>query len=220
MNKGELLAALSQAVIRGEVDVVRELAVEASEREMDPLEAIDKALMPGIREVGDRFGREDAYLPELMRSANAMLAGLEILEPIIAAHGQQRQFIGSVLIGTVEGDVHNIGKDIVISVYKANGFDVTDLGVNVPSTVFVEKVTEMKPDILGLSALMTTTLLIQRDVIRMLAEAKIREKVIVLVGGAPVTTQWAEEIGADGTAPDAVSAAKLSTQLLMGRPSA
>lgn len=216
MDSSELLSELAEAVTEGRSERVQDLTRQGLGMQLDPLEMITQAMTPAVQAVGDRFGRGEAWLPELVMAGNAIMAGLGILEPVMSARGNDQRFLGTILIGTVAGDVHAIGKDIVATLCRANGFSVIDLGVDIPSKVFVGKVAELKPDILGLSALMTTTMLKQEEIIDMLQEAGIRDSVKVLVGGAPVTEAWADEIGANGYAPDAVSAVDLCLRLMEG----
>lgn len=214
MDSAEFLSELAKAVAEGRSERVQDLVKHGLDMQLSPLEMITKAMTPAVQAVGDRFGRGEAWLPELVMAGNAIIAGLEILEPVMSASGNEQRFLGSILIGTVAGDVHTIGKDIVSSLCRANGFSVIDLGVDVPSNTILEKVAELKPNILGLSALMTTTMLKQKEAIDMLREAGMRDKVKVLVGGAPVTAAWAQEIGADGYAADAVNAVNLCRRLV------
>jgi len=214
VEQSEILTEVAKAVTEGQAEQVRELAKRGLEMQMDPLEIINVAMTPAVQAIGDQFGRGEAWLPQLVLAGNALMAGLEILEPVLAEQGTAQSFVGTVLMATVSGDVHTIGKDMVITLCKANGFSVVDLGVDVPSSVILEKVADLKPDILGLSALMTTTMLKQEEVIDRLQEAGIRDRVKVLVGGAPATEAWAEEIGADGYAADAAAAANLCLGLM------
>lgn len=209
-----ILEGLGEAVKSFDEEDARRLAQEAVERGIDPVEALEEGLAKALREVGDRFGRGEAFITELIAAAQAMEAGAEILNKEIARRGASRRAVGRFLIGTVEGDIHSIGKNIVVTMLQAAGFEVFDLGVDVPTGVFVEKVRELKPDILGLSALMTTTMMKQREVIEVLKEAGLRSDVRVIVGGAPVTEEWVEEIGADACGLDAGSAVKVALRLI------
>jgi corrinoid protein of di/trimethylamine methyltransferase len=214
VEQSEILTEVAKAVTEGQAERVRGLAKCGLEMQLDPLEIINEAMTPAVQGIGDQFGQGEAWLPQLVMAGNAMMAGLEILEPALAVQGTARRFVGTMVMATVSGDVHTIGKDMVITLCKANGFSVVDLGVDVSSSVILEKVAELEPDILGLSALMTTTMLKQKEVIDMLQEAGIRDKARVLVGGAPTTEAWAEEIGADGYAADAAAAADLCLRLM------
>lgn len=213
MEQSEILTEVAKAVTEGQAERIQKLAERGLEMQLDPLEIITKAMTPAVRAIGDQFARGEAWLPQLVMAGNAMMAGLEVLEPVMLAQNQEQSFVGSIIMATVAGDVHTIGKDMVVTLCKANGFSVVDLGVNVPSNVILEKVAELKPDILGLSALMTTTMLEQKEVVEMLQEAGMRDRVKVLVGGAPTTEAWAREIGADGYGADAVGAVNLCLRL-------
>jgi 5-methyltetrahydrofolate--homocysteine methyltransferase len=214
VDRAEILNELARAVAEGRSERVLELARQGLEMQISPLDMVTQAITPAVQAVGDRFGRGEAWLPELVMAGNAVMAGLELLEPAMSAGGGGQRSLGTIVISTVAGDVHTIGKDIVASLCRANGFAVVDLGVDVPSDVILARVTQVQPDILGLSALMTTTMLKQKEVIEMLREGGMRDKVKVVVGGAPVTPGWAQEIGADGYAADAVSAANLCRRLI------
>ncbi len=214
MDHESILAEMSEAVRDYDDQRARRLAEEALERGIDPVEALEEGLAKALREVGDRFGRGEAFITELIAAAQAMEAGAEVLNKEIARRGASRKAIGRFLIGTVEGDIHSIGKNIVTTMLRAAGFEVFDLGVDVPTSVFVEKVRELKPDILGLSALMTTTMSNQREVIAALRDARIRDGVKVVVGGAPVTEEWVAEIGADACGLDATSAVGVALRMM------
>lgn len=214
MAQTDLLTAMANSVIEGEIEQAAELARQALAEGLDPLLAIEEGYARGIREVGERFARGEYFLPHLAMGAEAMKAGMAVLEPELARRQAERSTLGRVVIGTVAGDIHEIGKTLVGTMLAANGFTVTDLGVNVPTERFVEAVREQQAHILGLSALLTTTMLAQREVIAALEAAGLRASVKVMVGGAPVTQAWAEEIGADGFAEDAVGAVRKARELL------
>ena len=214
MEKEELLKRMEEAVKAYDEEEARRLAEEAIRMGLDPVEALEQGLAKGLREVGDRFGRGEAFITELIAAAQAMEAGAEILNREIERRGAARESVGRFLIGTVEGDIHSIGKNIVATMLKAAGFEVIDIGVDVPTQTFVEKVKELKPDILGLSALMTTTMVKQKEVIEALKEAGLRDQVKIIIGGAPVTEEWAREIGADAVGLDAASAVETSLRLI------
>jgi corrinoid protein of di/trimethylamine methyltransferase len=201
-------------VIEGNSEAARTAASEALKAEIDPLEAVENGLAKGLREVGRKFECGEMFLMQLILSGEAMKTGLKILKPEMLRQKKQLKASGSFLIGTVEGDVHDIGKSIVAAMLTAEGFDVTDGGVDVSDKVFVNKTQELKPQIIGLSALMTTTRTKQKDVIEALKQAGLRNAVKVMVGGATVTPEWAKEIGADGYGEDAVEAAKNARELL------
>lgn len=214
MKNKSILEKLSEAVRDYDNDRARLLAEEAVEKGIDPVEALEEGLAKALREVGDRFGRGEAFITELIAAAQAMEAGAEVLNKEIARRGASRKSVGKFLIGTVEGDIHSIGKNIVTTMLRATGFEVFDLGADVSTNVFVEKVRELKPDILGLSALMTTTMTVQREVIAALSEAQLRKDVKVMLGGAPVTEEWVNEIGADSFGLDADSAVSEALRLM------
>ena len=178
------------------------------------METLEKGLVAGITEIGDRWIREEAFLTEVLLSANAMRYGLKIIEKEMEKAGKTRESLGKVIIGTVEGDIHNLGKNIVAALLIAAGFEVYDIGIDVPTEKFVETIKEIKPDVLGLSSLMTITIPEQRKVIEALNRAGLRDRVKVIVGGAPVTEEWAEEIGADAYGRDALDAVKKVKELL------
>jgi corrinoid protein of di/trimethylamine methyltransferase len=210
----ELFDAMAQSIIEGEPETAEELAQQAIEQGIDPLEAINKGFVIGVNEVGDQFSRGDMFLPELVAAGEAMKVAIAVLEPEMAKQGTARQILGKVVVGTVSGDIHDIGKTLVATMLSASGFDVYDLGVDVPIEKFVQKVREVNADLVGLSALITTTMGKQRDVIEALEDVGLRPQVKVMVGGAPVTQSWADEIGADGYSEDAVGAVAVARQLL------
>ena len=210
----ELFAAMRQAVIDGDPDEVRVLAQRALALGIDPLEAINRGFVPGVTHVGEQFGLGEMFLPDLVLGGEAMKAAVAVLEPELARRGAQRESLGTVVLGTVRGDIHEIGKTLVQTRLSASGFEVHDLGVDVPATRFVEAVRELRPDVVGLSALLTTTMPAQREVIEALGAAGLRQQVKVIVGGAPVTQQWSVEIGADGCGADAMRAVTLVRALL------
>lgn len=210
----ELYTQLSMAVIEGEEEDAVSLTRQALEQGLNPLEIIQEGLTPGMDVVGERFGCGEYYLPHLVMAGNTMKATLSLLEPELKASGLSRETLGTVVLGTVAGDIHEIGKSLVSTMLAAKGFVVHDLGVDVPTAKFVEAVCETGADLLGLSALLTTTMVVQRKVIEELSEAGLRDRVKVMVGGAPVSEHWAEEIGADGYAEDATGAVALARRLV------
>lgn len=214
MERNTILKQLSEAVRDYDNDRAKLLAEKAVEQGIDPVVALEDGLAKALREVGDLFGQGEAFITELIAAAQAMEAGAEILNKEIARRGASRKSVGRFLIGTVRGDIHSIGKNIVATMLQAAGFEIFDLGVDVPTETFVEKVKELSPDILGLSALMTTTMAIQREVIAALREAGVRQEVKVVVGGAPVTDKWAAEIGADACGYDADHAVDVALRLM------
>jgi corrinoid protein of di/trimethylamine methyltransferase len=210
----EIFAKLTNSLVDGDPDATFEATKEALAAGIEPMAIIKEGLIPGINIVGEKFSCGEYFLPDLIIAADGMQKAMTLLEPELLKRQQAIESAGTVLLGTVKGDIHEIGKSLVGTMLTANGFKVHDLGVDVPTETFVAKVQEMKPDILGLSALLTTTMVMQREVIKALAEAGIRDKVKVMVGGAPVTRSWAEEIGADGYAEDAMGAVQIARQLV------
>jgi corrinoid protein of di/trimethylamine methyltransferase len=210
----DILERLYNAVLETNSDAARKAATEALEAKLDPLVAIQDGLARGLREVGARFERGEMFLMELIVGGEAMKAGLEVLKPEILKERKEFTALDRVVLGTVEGDMHDIGKSIVGAMLTAEGFDVIDLGVDIPDQVFVDKTKETKPHILGLSALMTTTRNKQKDVIEALKRSHLRETVKVMVGGATVTPEWAQEIAADAYGEDGVDAARRAKELV------
>jgi len=209
MANERLFEAMTQAIIAGLPDRARELANEALRGEIDPLAAIDQGFKPGMDIVGEGFAAGELFIPDLMMSGEAMKAAIATLEPELLKRRQQRQVLGKVVIGTVQGDIHEIGKTLVATMLSANGFEVHDLGVDVSPQRFVEAVRKVDADVVGLSALLTTTLLNQEVVIINLKEAGLRERVKVIVGGVPASPEWAEEIEADAYAENATEAVRV-----------
>lgn len=209
----DMLQRLAQAVIDGEPEDAEALAKEALSQGLDPLACITQGLTVGIQEVGRLFASGEYFLPELIIGADAMKMALDILEPELVGD-QKREVVGHVVLGTVEGDLHEIGKTLVGTMLTANGFQVTDIGVDKKPEEFIAAIEEANAEIVGASALLTTTMLQQKKLIEALEEAGLREKVKVLVGGAPVTENYAKEIGADGYAEDAISAVGIAFRLM------
>jgi corrinoid protein of di/trimethylamine methyltransferase len=210
----ELFKQMAQAVIDGDDEEAAALAQQGLDEGVDPLEAINKGFTPGMDVVGELYATGEYFLPDLILGGEAMKAALGVLEPALQAAGQEREVLGKVVLGTVKGDIHEIGKSLVGSMLAANGFEVFDLGIDIEAEVFVAKAREYDADILALSALLTTTMLHQRDVIEHLSEAGMRDKVKVMVGGSPVTQSWADQIGADGFAEDAANAVTVAKRLM------
>ncbi len=203
---------LATGVIAGDFTKVGELTQKAVDEGHEPMEIIDEGLMAGMSVVGVRFKAGDMYIPEVIMSAKAMSAGMEIVKPLIV--GGKSASKGKVLLGTVKGDLHEIGKKLVMMMMESAGLEVEDLGIDITPEKFAEAVKEKKPDVLGMSALLTTTMLAMQNTIETLKEAGLRDQVKVLVGGAPVTLDFAREIGADGWAPDAVAAKDKALELI------
>lgn len=210
----EFYTRVTQAVIDGDEELVVSLAKEGLETGLKPLDIIRQGLTPGMDVVGDKFGCGEYFLPHLVMAGNTMKSALEVLEPALKAEGDTRETLGTVVLGTVAGDIHEIGKSLVGTMLTANGFVVHDLGVDVQTGKFVEAVGKTGADLVGLSALLTTTMRNQQSVIKELTEAGLRDQVKVLIGGAPVTAEWVEDIGADGYAEDAIGAVKLARRLV------
>ena len=202
------LQKLFEAIVTGNATTSQAITAQALAEAVDPLELVNGYLIPAMDEVGRRFQCNDYFVPELLISARAMKASLELIRPQLAARGDKP--IGRVAIGTVRGDLHDIGKNLVASLLEGGGFEVIDLGVNVPPEKFIDTVKEKNATIVAMSALLTTTMPAMRTTIEALKQAGIREQVKVLIGGAPITQKYAEEIGADGYSEDAVGAVALA----------
>jgi corrinoid protein of di/trimethylamine methyltransferase len=214
MPDDRLYEQMAQAVIDGLPDTARQLAEQALSQGMDPLEAINRGYKPGMDVVGAGFANGDLFIPDLIMSGEAMKAAIAALEGELTKRKQQRDVLGRVVIGTVQGDIHEIGKTLVATMLAANGFEVHDLGVDVSSQKFVDKVREVDADVLGLSALLTTTILNQETVILNLKEAGLRDRVKVIIGGVPASAEWAAEIGADAYAENATEAVTAVKELV------
>jgi corrinoid protein of di/trimethylamine methyltransferase len=212
MSDQEFHEKLAQAVIEGEPERAAELAQAALAEGLDPLECINQGLTVGMDRVGELFATGEYFLPDLIIGGDAMKSALAILEPALMSD-QKRETRGRVVLGTVEGDLHEIGKTLVGTMLTANGFEVTDIGTDQAASEFVAAVQEVNATLVGASALLTTTMLQQKKIVEALSQAGMRDKVKVLVGGAPVTQSWADEIGADGYAEDAISAVALAKRL-------
>ena len=209
-----LLARSAAAVVEGDPDATVEGVKVAIAAGLAPMEIIDGALVTGMRTVGEKYASGEYFLPNLIVSANGMKQAMALLEPELKARREHLKSAGTVVIGTVRGDIHEIGKSLVATMLAANGFEVHDLGVDVPIDTFVARVRDTGANLVGLSALLTTTMHGQKDVIEALSKAGLRQQVKVMVGGAPVNRAWADGIGADGWAQDAVAAVVLATRLV------
>ena len=214
-TKEELIQELSDSIISCKKDAVL-AAVEKAKQVMEPAEIIENGLAAGMNQVGVLFERGKLFLPHVMMAADAMTAGVKVLEADMPA-GTETKKLGVIVNGTVEGDVHDIGKSIVSTMLQSAGFEVHDIGRDVPIKNFVEKAKEVNANMIGISALMTTTLQGQREVIELLKEEGMREKVKVMVGGAPATQAWADKIGADCYAENASEAVAKAKELLVGK---
>jgi 5-methyltetrahydrofolate--homocysteine methyltransferase len=207
----EIIESVRQAVIRGDRGETPLLVQQAMDSKQAPL-SVMQVMMDALDTVGMEWRAGNMFIPEVMLSANAMHLGMEVLRPHLSASEQELK--GTILIGTVQGDLHDIGKSLVAMIMEGSGFKVVDLGVDVSPARFVSASLEHRPEIIAMSALLTTTLPFMRDTIRSLEEAGIRDELKVMVGGAPVTEEFSASIGADGTAPDAATAVDLARMLL------
>ncbi len=217
MEEQALLDKMSQAIIALDKDAAVEAAQEAVSCGMSPLKAIEEGLQPGIQTVGERFENFECYLPELIGSAEAFKAAMDVLEPLIAKLSENKETSGTVVMGTVKGDIHKIGKDIVVLLLKTRGFNVIDLGEDVAASEFLKAAQKYQADIIGLSALLNTTMPAQQEVIKLFKEQGIRDDYTIMVGGAPINQKWTDQIGADGYAKTAESAVKLALELMQER---
>ena len=214
MSKEEFLARMEKAIIEGNKEECEILAKEALEKKFDLNEVIDKGYVPGIQKVGDLWEKGEYFLPELITSAECMKATMIILQPEMEKLQIQTRSKGKVVIGTVQGDIHDIGKNLVSSMLSANGFEVHDLGADVQLEKFVEKAEEESADFICLSALLTTTMLGQKRVVEIIKEKNLSDRIKVLVGGAPVNQKWADDIGADGYGENAMVAVKVVQKII------
>lgn len=210
----EDFAAMRQSILDGAPEKASVLAKRALDRGFRPLEVIDNGFVPGMVEVGEQFAKHRMFLPDMLAAAEAMKAAMAVLEPELKRHGEERPIAGTVILGTTKGDIHEIGKTLVGTLLTANGFKVHDLGVDVGCERFAAAAHELEADIVGVSALLTTTMRGQRSVIEALERAGLRSSVKAIVGGAPASQRWADEIGADGYAKDAIGAVALVKKLL------
>ena len=217
MTPDEILKGLYDNTLIGNAPEVKQLTEQGVADGMDPESMLYDALIPSLEEVGARFERGDFFVPEMLIAARAMQGALDILRPLLAETGAQT--VGTYVMGTVKGDVHDIGKNLVNIMLEGAGFTVHDLGVNVAPEKFVEMVQEHKPEIVGFSAFLTTTMPMFKANINALEKAGIRDDVIVMVGGAPVTQEYADKVGADGYASDASAAVRLAKVLIERRRS-
>jgi methylmalonyl-CoA mutase cobalamin-binding domain/chain len=212
MTHEEIIQGLYDETLIGNAPEVKDLVNAGLADGLDPERMLYEGLIPSLEEVGARFERGDYFVPEMLIAARAMQGALDILRPLLAETGAQT--VGTFVMGTVKGDVHDIGKNLVNIMLEGAGFTVYDLGVNVAPEVFVEKIIEHKPEIVGFSAFLTTTMPMFKANINALQKAGIRDDVIVMVGGAPVTQEYADAVGADGYSADASSAVKKAKELI------
>ena len=202
MKEEEILGKISDAIVNLDIDGVQNACKEAVEAGIPAYKAVTDGMAKGMVIVGEKYENNEYFLAELIMAGETMKEGMIVLEPHLKS-GDLRK-VGKVAIGTVRGDLHDIGKNVVVSLLGAAGFDIVDLGVDVPSEKFVQAVKESNPDILGMSALLTTTMIEMEGVIKALKEAGVRDKVKIIIGGAPITQEYADKIGADAAARDAV----------------
>ncbi|MDH3799068.1 MAG: corrinoid protein [Desulfobacterales bacterium] len=210
----ELLGKMAESLIAGKIDEVVDLTREALDGGAAPVDILDQGLLAGMDVVGQRFKAEEMFIPEVLRCAKCMHGAMEILRPLLAETGAEP--IGTLIIGTVKGDLHDIGKNLVGMMFEGAGFDVVDIGIDKEPQVFVDAIKEHNAKLIGMSALLTTTMPKMGETINAIKEAGIRDQVKILVGGAPITAAFAEEIGADGYASNAASAVDKGKEL-MGR---
>ena len=214
MEKQVILDRLMNAIIEGDNDKVHNSAVEAIKAQIHPLEVVEQGLSRGMSIVGERFENGEFFLPELLRAAATFNGAMEVLQPELESQKAEVTKLGKVILGSVKGDMHSIGKNIVGTVLKIHGVDVVDMGVDVPSLNFIQEAETHKADIIALSAIMTTTMPSQREVIETLKDMNLRDKYFVIIGGGPITEEWSNEIGADGFGKSSVAAVELVKKLL------
>ena len=217
MDKGKIFENLKMAIVDGDREKAQENAREALRQKIDPLEVVEEGLSRGMIVVGDRFECGEAYLPELLMAANTFNGAMEVLKPEMEAQKKEVVKEGKVLIGAVKGDVHDIGKSIVATIFSIYGFSVVDMGVDVSTLSIIQEAEKVEADVIALSSLMTTTMPVQREVIETLKQMKLRGKYIVIVGGGPVNQAWADEIGADGYGRSPIEGVEIVRRLLIER---
>jgi 5-methyltetrahydrofolate--homocysteine methyltransferase len=206
------LKELQEAVFLGDISKVKEIIQKALQENIDPKEILEQGLIKGMEIVGIKFKNNDIFLPEVLLASQAMYGGMELLQPILIKSGVKA--VGKVIIGTTKGDLHDIGKNLIAMMLKGGGFEVVDLGIDVSPEKFLKATQEYQPDIVGMSALLTTTMMGMKEVITILKKKGLRDKVKVMIGGAPITQEFADEIGADGYAPDVASAVEKAKEFL------
>lgn len=214
MTEGEILEKLKEAVLNFDEELAEQTARGAIKKDIDPLKAVEQGLVKGLDIIGEKYENDIIFLPELMMAAKTFQSAMKILEPNILEKGQERVKKGIVVFGTVKGDIHKIGKDIVILLLQIAGYEVHDLGEDVDLFSFIENAKKVNADAIGLSALLTSTLSGQKDVIDVLLQNGLRDKYIVMVGGGAVTPEWAETIGADLYAENAQIAVRKLTETM------
>ena len=206
------LSDISTCIIEGNIDDIKDLTQQALDEGLEAKEILDKGLMPGMDHVGVEFKAGNMFVPEVLRSAKSMSASMELLKPLLAESGVE--MVGKIVLGTVKGDLHDIGKNLVAMMCEGAGFEVYDIGKDVAPEGFVEAIKQHNPDIVGMSALLTTTMRTMESTIKALEEAGLRDKVKVMIGGAPVTEDFAKQIGADAYASNAAAAAEMATKFV------
>jgi len=214
MSSEDLFQRMAQAIVDGRKDEAAALAEEATAQGVGPNEALEKGFIPGIRKVGELWEQGEYFLPELVTSAECMKAALAVLKPALERSREKMSLQGKVVIGTIEGDIHDIGKNLVAAMFSAYGFEVFDLGADVKLQRFIDQALAVNADFICLSALLTTTMLNQKRFMALVREQNLDGRFKVLVGGAPVTQKWAADIGAAGYAENAMTAVKLARSLL------
>ena len=219
MENKELFGKMTEAIIEGDSEELVRLVEQAIEK-VDPLEIVEKGMTPGMTDVGNKFGEGQVYLPELLMAAEAWEEAMKIIKPKLLEVGASMKKTGTVVVGTVQTDIHEIGKNILANLLTTAGFDVHDVGCDVPATKFLAKAEEVKADIIAASAIMSTTIPYQKDVIDLLESKGLRDKYIVLVGGGVVTQEWADKIGADGYGELASDGVETAKQLMLKKKGA
>jgi len=220
MTKEEIFEDLLRSVVDLDEERGKRAGVKLIEEKINPIEGVENGLSKGMKIVGEKFDKSEIYLPEMIMAADVFGSVMEILKPHISAESLDKMKRGTVVIGTVKGDIHAIGKDIVVMLLETAGFTVYNLGVDVATSTFIEEARKVKADIIGLSSLLTTTMPAQKDVIDILKETGERDKYTILIGGAPTSQAWADEIGADGYGETAESAVSLALKLVAKERSA
>ena len=210
-----VLKEISELVATGKVMNIKAKVQEAVDAGIAANTILDEGLMPGINEIGEKFAREEVFVPQVLLAARAMTTGVEVIRPLLAAGDSTT--IGTAVVGTVKGDLHDIGKNLVVLMMRSANLNVIDLGSNVDGAKFIAAIKEHKPDVIGLSALLTSTMNAQGEIIKELEEAGVRDQVKVMIGGAPVTQMWADKIGADAFTADAAEAAAWAKSLALSK---
>jgi len=214
MDKNQILEGLCQMIINGDMAGIKGLSTKALESGIEPLEILENGVSKGMEFVGKRFETGEAFLPELLQAADAFSSAMDVVSPALAASKKTVKKIGKILLATVKGDVHNLGKNILATVLETNGFEVIDIGVNQATLTIIDEAQKNNVDVIGLSAVMTTTMPYQKELILTLNELGIRDEFIVMVGGGPVNQDWADKIGADGYGKTAMNAVSIAAKII------